>query len=773
MRRFLAVALAYFALTVAYSWPLALQLTSAIASDPYDPALNATVLWWNAVRVPFSSGWWNGLHFFPSDAVAALTENLVGLSPIASPVYWTTGNPLTTYNVAFVLSWPLSAIAAYLLAQHLTGRRDAAFVAGLAYGFAPYRIAEVGHIQMLSSYWMPIALLGLHRYLERRELRWLVLFGTAWLLQSLANGYFMLFGAVLVGLWIVWFGSCRTTWRAIPAVVLAWILASLPLVPVMLKYRTVHEHYGLRRGLFEALYFSATPLSWLETPDRVLTWGAVLRDGKDDLFPGATVVLLVLIALAAMTVRTVRGVLTRRSSPVTGSTSPMAERPATAATVARLRRARFLLWLIVGVSLAAIISRLALGPWDVQVLGVRVRMSDLNRARSALGLAILALLWMQPRVRALITSSRDAFAFYTLATIAMALLACGPVLRVADHQLLSSAPYAWLLDLPGFDELRVPTRFWMLGTLCLSVAAGLAFSRLRLPTAASRVAALALAFAGILVDGWLTAMPVSPAPQPWPGVEPPGRPEPVLELPLGPDYDAAATYRSIFHRRRVVNGVSGYDPPSYAPLQAGLKDREPGVLTALASLASYDVVVDQATDPDGAWARYAENVSGATIVAQDAGKTAIRVPQCDCAEPTLGAPLPIADVRAFRHDPRVAWDGRLETEWGDHPQRPDQWIEVDLGAVRTVGGVTQALGEYARDFPRHLAIDLSVDGASWTRAWDGSAAAAAFLAAVRAPREAAMRFSFAPHEARYVRLRQLAEHPNLWRVAELTVHGPR
>ena len=32
----------------------------------------------------------------------------------------------------------------------------------------------------------------------------------------------------------------------------------------------------------------------------------------------------------------------------------------------------------------------------------------------------------------------------------------------------------------------------------------------------------------------------------------------------------------------------------------------------------------------------------------------------------------------------VMADGRIETEWGDNPQRPGQWITIDLGAVREV-----------------------------------------------------------------------------------------
>ena len=62
-----------------------------------------------------------------------------------------------------------------------------------------------------------------------------------------------------------------------------------------------------------------------------------------------------------------------------------------------------------------------------------------------------------------------------------------------------------------------------------------------------------------------------------------------------------------------------------------------------------------------------------------------RSPATACARPT-GFPqvrrsslpseqlLPIVAVQAFRHDAGVIWDGRIETEWGDDPQRPAQWI---------------------------------------------------------------------------------------------------
>ena len=48
--------------------------------------------------------------------------------------------------------------------------------------------------------------------------------------------------------------------------------------------------------------------------------------------------------------------------------------------------------------------------------------------------------------------------------------------------------------------------------------------------------------------------------------------------------------------------------------------------------------------------------------------------------------------------------------------------------------MTHATGDFARNFPGVLGIDVSVDGTTWERAWEGSTAAEAFLAYVREPR---------------------------------------
>ena len=195
VRRFhaLSALLAYAFITLYLTYPLVLQIGSAVASDAGDPLLNTWILSWNARTLPFTTDWWNAPMFYPAEGVLAFSENLLGLSILSTPVIWLTNNPLLAYNLVFLLSFPLSGAAAYLLAFELTRRRDAAWVAGLLFAFCPYRMGQMPHLQVLVSFWMPLALFGLHVYLRDGRARWLVLFGSALLFQGLSNLYFLLF----------------------------------------------------------------------------------------------------------------------------------------------------------------------------------------------------------------------------------------------------------------------------------------------------------------------------------------------------------------------------------------------------------------------------------------------------------------------------------------------------------------------------------------------------------------------------------------------------
>ena len=189
----------FFVLAVAWTWPLVTRLSSRIANDPGDPLLNAWILWWNTQAVPFSAGWWSPPIFYPMTGALALSEHLAGIALVTAPVFATGAGALAAYNVALLLSCWLSGYFTFLLVRRLTGSPAAALVAGVAFAIAPYRASQLSHLQVLTAQWMPLALLGMHGYLEDGRRRWLALFAGAWLIQALSNGYYLLFFPILVG----------------------------------------------------------------------------------------------------------------------------------------------------------------------------------------------------------------------------------------------------------------------------------------------------------------------------------------------------------------------------------------------------------------------------------------------------------------------------------------------------------------------------------------------------------------------------------------------
>src|SRR5438067_7928167 len=183
------IALALFSTVVAH-------LATAFAGDLGDPPSQAWILAWDvhALRT-------NPAHlyeapiFYPFHDVLAYQDTLLGLLPLAAPVLLLSGNAVLTYNVMFLLSFALCAWGAYLLARLLVGDTRAAFVAGLVYGFSPYRMVHLYHLNLLSGMWIPFALLCWERVRRGRRRYWLGV-GLFFALQALSALYYAAFLAV-------------------------------------------------------------------------------------------------------------------------------------------------------------------------------------------------------------------------------------------------------------------------------------------------------------------------------------------------------------------------------------------------------------------------------------------------------------------------------------------------------------------------------------------------------------------------------------------------
>jgi len=296
--RVLRPAAVYLVIALAWSWPLPLHVTDRFVHDPGDPLLSAFLIWWNARAVPLTSTYWNAPFYWPMRDALALTEHYAGLSPITTPLQWLGFSPLATSNIVVIAATWWTALAMHALMRRLGGSEPAAYCAGLAFAYAPYRTSQLGHLQLYACWWLPLILLALHAYYDERRARWLILLGVAWALQGLTNGYLLLFTPVLIGWWLLWF-TRRTEIVQALRVIASLAIAALPVLPFLLKYRSVQDTQGLGRTPGEMAMYSARLASFASADPILRFWHtAPPATTEQYLFPGITVVTLVVMGAA-------------------------------------------------------------------------------------------------------------------------------------------------------------------------------------------------------------------------------------------------------------------------------------------------------------------------------------------------------------------------------------------------------------------------------------------------------------------------------------------
>jgi len=313
LRRVIA---AFAALAAVWTHPLLWRAANALPGDLGDPLLNTFILGWDADRMLHGfQGWWTAPFFFPRADTLALSEHLLGIAIFTSPIIWLTGNPVLAYNLAFFASCVLAGVGMYLLARTLWGRPDAAFLAALAFAFAPFRVMHVPHLQVLMSGWMPLSLWGLHGFFADGSRRRLAAFAASFLLLGLSNGYYLYFFSVPVVVVVAaraarlavarrGAGLARAAGREAAGLALAAAGILAGLAPVAAGYIRLRNAHGFHRSIDEMAGYSARWGDALQIPHRLWAWAGTLRVGEGErmLFPGVTIVALAaLAALSAWT----------------------------------------------------------------------------------------------------------------------------------------------------------------------------------------------------------------------------------------------------------------------------------------------------------------------------------------------------------------------------------------------------------------------------------------------------------------------------------------
>jgi hypothetical protein len=305
-------------LAVAMTWPLAKDIDDVIPHDTGDPLLLTYILGWvgHALRED-PAGIWDTNSFWPLTDAYLFTDTLMGYAPAA--LFATTPtSALVVYNVLYMGTFALAFLGAYALLRQLGARVAGSTVAAAAFAYAPWKLGQAGHLQVLSCGGIALALAMLargHGYSlrggfkpERQRPGWIL---AGWLTAlwqfSIGAGLGIPFVYLLLGVGVVvglhWLAKRpRLRWQTLAANGIGGTVFSLGVLWIADKHAVVARAYPEAiRDVDYISWFSPTWQSFIIAPEESRPWGVAHEAARADLTWAPEQALLVgftLIALA-------------------------------------------------------------------------------------------------------------------------------------------------------------------------------------------------------------------------------------------------------------------------------------------------------------------------------------------------------------------------------------------------------------------------------------------------------------------------------------------
>jgi hypothetical protein len=150
-------------LAVALTWPTLRYPLHTLPQDIWDPSRQAwQIAWGGHILLTDPARLWQSNAFYPQQNSFAFGDSLLGYAPVGM----LGEGPLAAtlrYNILFVLAHALLAVGGYALVRQLGAGKTAAAVAAVAFAYAPWRLAQEGHLDVISAGGIPLALAMLAR----------------------------------------------------------------------------------------------------------------------------------------------------------------------------------------------------------------------------------------------------------------------------------------------------------------------------------------------------------------------------------------------------------------------------------------------------------------------------------------------------------------------------------------------------------------------------------------------------------------------------------
>ena len=306
-------------LAIAMTWPLVLHLGGVTPRDIGDPLAEAwQPAWGGHALIHQPLHFFDANRFWPIENSLAFGDALIGYAP-AGIIGSGPHAALVRYDLLFLFAYALAFFGAYLLARELGLGPAGAAVAGAAFAFAPFRLEQDGHMQVISSGGIPLSIAFAIRGIRLRRPWWLFF---AWVVAvwQISLGFVLGLpfayglGAAVATAAIVWLVRGRPP---IPRRLLiaggagmAFFLVVTALIAR--PYLQIADDFPeSKRSPHEVSGFSGQPAAFIAAPEENFIWGdatAGVRDGllvipEQTLFPGLIIVALAAVGLGSGSLR--------------------------------------------------------------------------------------------------------------------------------------------------------------------------------------------------------------------------------------------------------------------------------------------------------------------------------------------------------------------------------------------------------------------------------------------------------------------------------------
>jgi hypothetical protein len=216
----------FLALAAAYTRPLCLDLGGSLPVGP-DPLIDLWTVNWISAHL-FSGEIFQGNIFHPFQGSVLHSDLSLGTAVLVAPLRLLVRDPVPLYNLALLLALAFSGWAFAELGRVVSGHTGAGLLAGVLAAFGSHQVYHLYHLNLLSTGFIALFVLGLLRVFDRPGAWAALVCGASFSLAAQSSGYY-----------------------AVACTVVALVMAGLRWRD--LRQRRVFAHAALAAGLALAL----------------------------------------------------------------------------------------------------------------------------------------------------------------------------------------------------------------------------------------------------------------------------------------------------------------------------------------------------------------------------------------------------------------------------------------------------------------------------------------------------------------------------------------